>query len=395
MLDNIISVSNIIKNKKFKVKIFEIYSKLSLSFLRDFSQELRKDKEVQKYPNLIYLMFWCNNLLNSIKRDNNEFLRLGRGLAFHICPSNVPTNFIYSFLFGLLSGNSNIVKMPSKKFKEKNIILSIIKKLFKKNFYKDLRNSNSFIQYSDKDEATKKLSAISDVRIIWGGDKTINDVRKNWIPEKAIDVTFADRYSFSLINIDKLKKESNTRLFSIVKNFYYDGYMMNQMACNSPHFVFWLGKKDLRFQNKFWSILSNIVDKKFTFDEVHAVDKYSNLMENIIKNQNFLDIKRIKNNVFVVTPNSKLKNIEEIRGVNGIFFQKNIKNILMLKFFISKKCQTISYYGVSKNEFKEFLSKNNLFGVDRIVPLGQALEIDLIWDGYDVIKSLSRVISFK
>jgi len=31
----------------------------------------------------------------------NNQLRLGRGLIFHICPSNVPTNFAYSFFFGL------------------------------------------------------------------------------------------------------------------------------------------------------------------------------------------------------------------------------------------------------------------------------------------------------
>ena len=39
--------------------------------------------------------------------------------------------------------------------------------------------------------------------------------------------------------------------------------------------------------------------------------------------------------------------------------------------------------------------KNNLFGVDRLVPIGSSLEIDLIWDGYDVIKSLSREVTFK
>ena len=51
-------------------------------------------------------------------RPNNNELRLGVGLAFHITPSNMPTNFAYSLLFGLLSGNSNIIKVPSRKFPE-------------------------------------------------------------------------------------------------------------------------------------------------------------------------------------------------------------------------------------------------------------------------------------
>ena len=386
---------NIIKDKNFKIKPLEVYSKISLSFLKDFSFELRQNKNMKNFPDLIYLMYWCNECLKSIKKNNNDFLSLGRGLAFHICPSNVPTNFIYSFFFGLLSGNSNIIKMPSKHFKEKEIILSVVKKLFKKKNYKELRETNKFIEYSNKDEVTKFLSSKCDVRIIWGGDKTINTIRKYWIPEKAVDITFADRYSFTVINLDKLKKERNKNFIKIVNKFYYDGYMMNQKACNSPHFIFWVGNNNKFIQNKFWQTLNEIVDKKFNFDDVHVVEKYTNLMQNIIKIKKFTEIKRLKNNVFVLSLNNKVLNIENIRGLNGIFFQKNIKQLSDIKKFITKKCQTITYYGIDKGEFRDVLTKNNLLGVDRIVPIGKALEIDLIWDGYDVIRSLSRVITHK
>jgi hypothetical protein len=386
---------NIIKDKNFKIKPLEVYSKISLSFLKDFSFELRQNKNMKNFPDLIYLMYWCNECLKSIKKNNNDFLSLGRGLAFHICPSNVPTNFIYSFFFGLLSGNSNIIKMPSKHFKEKEIILSVVKKLFKKKNYKELRETNKFIEYSNKDEVTKFLSSKCDVRIIWGGDKTINTIRKHWIPEKAVDITFADRYSFTVINLDKLKKERNKNFINVVNKFYYDGYMMNQKACNSPHFIFWVGNNNKFIQNKFWQTLNEIVDKKFNFDDVHVVEKYTNLMQNIIKIKKFTEIKRLKNNVFVLSLNNKVLNIENIRGLNGIFFQKNIKQLSDIKKFITKKCQTITYYGIDKREFRDVLTKNNLLGVDRIVPIGKALEIDLIWDGYDVIRSLSRVITHK
>ena len=41
----------------------------------------------------------------------------------------------------------------------------------------------------------------------------------------------------------------------------------------------------------------------------------------------------------------------------------------------------------------EFVKKNHLNGVDRIVPIGQAMNIDVIWDGYETLKHLSRVIT--
>ena len=87
--------------------------------------------------------------------------------------------------------------------------------------------------------------------------------------------------------------------------------------------------------------------------------------------------------------------IENIRGKNGTFFQKNLSKLENLKKFVTKKCQTVSYFGLKKEKLKNFMAKSNLTGIDRIVPIGQALEINFSWDGYDVISSLSRVISLE
>ena len=395
MLDKKILNCDIMGKKKFAIKVSEPFNNLALDFLLDFSKGLRKFKKINLYPDLIYLIFWCGKNRNITKNIDNSHLRLGRGLIFHITPSNVPTNFIYSFFFGLLSGNSNIVKIPSKNFKEKDIILSQLKLLFKKKKYKNLEKSNCFIQYDNTFEITKKISSICDGRVIWGGDKTINDIRKIWVPERAIDISFPDRYSLSVINLDQIKKQKPNQLKLLVKKFYYDGYTMNQLACNSPHFVFWVGKKNEKLQNHFWNQLSKIAEKKFFFDDIHVVDKYTNLMENIIIQKDFNNVKMFKNNLYVIDPGKQTKQIENIRGINGTFFQKNINQINDLKQFITKKCQTISYFGFSKNNFKNFLLNNNLLGVDRVVPIGRALEIDIVWDGYEVIKTLSRIISIE
>ena len=74
----------------------------------------------EKYPDIKTLAFWCRkkNILNLQKKLQTDEPRLGLGLIFHITPSNIPTNFAYSLIFGLLTGNSNIVKIPSKKFEQ-------------------------------------------------------------------------------------------------------------------------------------------------------------------------------------------------------------------------------------------------------------------------------------
>ena len=395
ILDKVILNHIVLGNKKFEIKVTTPFNNLVIDFLVDFSNELRKFKKINSFPDLIYLIFWCNKNKNLSNYFNDNCLRLGRGLIFHICPSNVPTNFIYSFFFGLLSGNSKIVKVPSKDFKEKKIILSVVKSLFNRKKYINLKKANCFIQYNDKDEITKKISSICDARVIWGSNKTVNDIRKMWIPERAIDLTFPDRYSLSVINLDGLKKEKSDQVKLLAKRFYYDGYTMNQLACNSPHFVFWTGKINKKLQDYFWSQLNKIVEKQFVFDDVHVVDKYTNLMENIINQKDFKNIKMFKNNLYVIDPGSKTNQIENIRGINGTFFQKNINQIKDLKNFITKKCQTVSYFGFTKDQLKYFLLNNNLLGIDRVVPIGKALEIDIVWDGYETTKSLSRIISLE
>ena len=66
-----------------------------------------------------------------------------------------------------------------------------------------------------------------------------------------------------------------------------------------------------------------------------------------------------------------------------------------IKSCINNKYQTLTYFGLSKDILKNFILKNNLEGIDRIVPIGQALDISFFWDGYDINKILSRVVDLK
>ena len=96
-----------------------------LNFFNDLSNKINKYKNIDKYPDLISAAFFCRkaNILNlKDKYLNDNQIRIGRGLVFHISPSNAPTNFLYSLIFGLLTGNSNIIKVSSKNHEQVKII---------------------------------------------------------------------------------------------------------------------------------------------------------------------------------------------------------------------------------------------------------------------------------
>jgi hypothetical protein len=54
--------------------------------------------------------------------------------------------------------------------------------------------------------------------------------------------------------------------------------------------------------------------------------------------------------------------------------------------------QTLTYYGFTRAELTDFAKAATLVGLSRIVPIGQALSFDAIWDGYDLFRELTRTV---
>ena len=192
------------------------------------------------------LFLSSRNLINLKRNFSNSNIRKGLGISFHITPSNIPTNFAYSLIFGLLSGNCNIVKVPSRSFPQIDIICKEIKRTLSK--FPKLRDHIKIIKYSRNDEFTKNISLISDARLIWGGNKTIEEAKSLKTKPNNRDLYFADKNSFCIINYDEYKKLKINQIKLLALNFYNDTYLVDQNACSSPHVIFWLGKKKLRIK---------------------------------------------------------------------------------------------------------------------------------------------------
>ena len=64
-----------------------------------------------------------------------------------------------------------------------------------------MKNQMKFQNFSNK----------SDARIIWGGDKTINQFKFNTSPN-CLDITFPDRYSLAILGSDDMIKLNDSIL---------------------------------------------------------------------------------------------------------------------------------------------------------------------------------------
>lgn len=358
----------------------------AVEFLQALSKKLLQYRD---FPDIVTFGFYIrkSNILKLKEKYINEVTRIGKGLIFHISPSNVPINFAYSFLFGLLSGNSNIIKVSSKEYEQVNIICNEINILFQEEQFSLIKKTNVFIRYTNIDEVTEYISSISDGRIIWGGDETIKHIRKFPLKVRGIDISFADRYSVCILGSDEVCSADESQLKRLADNFYNDAFLFDQNACSSPQVVFWYGNNVEKAKNIFWNSVRKAASR-YDLAPVKIVDKYTNMLHNIVDYDNFKAV-LYGNEIYCLEID---KYYDNLLGRFGLFYEITLDSMEKIVSTIRDKCQTITYFGVDKTLILNTILNNNVFGVDRIVPVGMALDIGIIWDGYDIVNSLTRII---
>jgi hypothetical protein len=363
--------------------------------LNALSQELTKDVRTRAYPDVATFAFFCrkaNILKIKEKYSFDKEHRLGRGIIFHIAPSNVPVNFAYSLLCGILAGNINMVRVSSKEFEQVSIISDSIALLAKRGNYESITQRIFLVRYDRQSTATALFSSICDVRVIWGGDETISQIRKSPLPARSFDVTFADRYSLCVINADAYCNELNPE--TVAAGFYNDTYLFDQNACTAPHLLTWIGKTDNVEKAKmvFWNALYQVVKQKYKeVQPVIAVDKLTALFSQAILLDNIHKIASEDNLLWCIDMDALPTNIDEFRSSCGYFSESHIQSLSDLSAIINRKYQTLAYYGFSTEELCGFFEETHPFGIDRIVPIGHTTDFSVNWDGFDMIRTLSRI----
>jgi len=389
---------NILKDSKILVGTgiisdftFRPFEKEIIRFFSLLSKNIQSNKNAKKFTDLLTFAFFCRekNLISLSTKYSDLNLRMGLGLIFHVTPSNIPTNFAYSLVFGLLSGNSNIIRVPSKNFPQVDIICNEINKTLIK--FPKLKNNIKIIKYSKNNQLTEKISLISDARLIWGGNKTIEETKKFKTKISNRDLYFADKNSICLINFDKFKELNLKDINLLINNFYNDTYLVDQNACSSPHVIFWYSKNRVseKIKNKFWSNLNNLVEKKYKINFSGSFFKYERSIDDYLNKKN---IKILKNSdIYRVQLKNKDINLNSTKAKWGYFYERNINNINQIIKYSNEATQTLSYFGFEKDYLKKIFTNKSYKGIDRIVKIGQALSISLYWDGYDIISNLTKI----
>ena len=367
-----------------------------VDFVERLGRGLMTSPAARRHPELVALGFWARGA--NIKRMKERFdaqypdaLRLARGIAFHIAPSNVDTIFVYSLLLSMLAGNVNLVRISSRAGEQSDLLSQVLKGVVEQSS-ETLRGRIGIVRYEHDQAITDALSALCDIRVVWGGDGTVELIRKSPLSPSGTELTFPNKYSLAVIDAKAWLATENKA--AVAKDFVNDSLWFGQMACSSPRAVVWRGAQaDVdRASADFWHIVeTGAQEAGFEWEDAGAVAKLLAEQDNAITCH--ASVVPLKTN-FISVVRCPITLLGEPNGTGGGFFREfHVDTLHDLENSPRRNWQTIASHGVSPDDWKAFLLAGQPKGIDRIVPFGQALNFNAIWDGIDFLTSLTRIVS--
>jgi hypothetical protein len=338
--------------------------------------------------------FFRDSNLRKFAIKHKESRRFGRGFAFQIAPTNTPITGFYGALFSYIAGNTTITRISPEAIEQILPILEAfdalpveVNRLF--------GDGLCFVSYpKELGGVTELFSKASDVRIIWGGDSTISELKKLDVKPSCVELLFPDKFSVAAIDADKLVETTKEKMEVLARNFAADLFTFDHNACSSPKAIFWLGDREKKKQAKkmFWSSINQLlsVDKfdwHFVFkrEERGLKIKIAGQYE-LLPTSEFI-------NLFATNYPLKLQDLSLF--ANGNLLEYDISSLSSLKFLNSSKFQTICYFGIDPEEINKIRIFYGLHGFDRIVPIGQTLQMSELWDGIDFYEQLTKKYTIK
>ena len=368
----------------------EVLTACAVALLRH--ERLRRD------PAAAALAFWLRRahlkeLAQSFPAESGG-RRVPAGLVLHITPANVDTMFMYSWALSFLAGNANIVRLTTRASSLMRGLLEVLAAVFVR--HREATQGNWFVSYEHDDAVTGAFSAICDQRIVWGGDETVRRLRAIPLNPHAGERSFASKRSLSVVDATAYQAATRDYRRQLAVKMAVDVLPFGQMACSSPHQVFWVGPASVAGEGI----------RAFEADLEAAVAARSeghDLSAAVLRlNAAFAGAASgAANRVALGAHTASLEASQPAHAEQAnpcgasLLFHAVCGTVTELAVLLRPDHQTITYFGLSAEDRNRLAGLAGVAGVDRLVPIGQALDFSPHWDGYALWTDLTRHVTVR
>jgi hypothetical protein len=361
------------------------------AFLQALSARILGDPRARQLPDLVTFGYFCRKV--SVQRAQAAVSdldkRLGWGTIVHIAPSNIPINFAFSFVMGFLAGNSNIVRVPTKAYPQMALLVQLFDELAAQPQFSALGRQTAFVQTDRDSPRLEALVTQAQGIVVWGGDATVEKFRRMRKAPRCVEAYFPNRVSSVVLDAQACVDADAAALQALSRSFFNDSYLVDQNACSSPSLVFWCGDAAVCAAARaiFWAAVGKVLDEGYALDPVARIDRMLDVMRFADAAQDAVVLEQARDDLWLL----KNPHLRSLSLRFGTFLEASVATPAEIVPLLRPNEQTITTFGVRPEEVFAVLKVANT-AVDRIVPVGRALDIGMHWDGRDMLSHLSRKV---
>ncbi|MBU2977950.1 acyl-CoA reductase [Alteromonas sp. C1M14] len=359
--------------------------KTTLDFIDALSGALLRNTVCKAFPDLVALGFWLRRAnIQKVLTTLADGVYKPVGLVVHYTPANVDTMFVYSWVCALLMGNRNIVRLSSRHSEAQQLLLAVMEEVFRLPEYAQVANANQFVHFERHHPDSGAISLLADARVLWGGDDSVKAIRALPCKPRCRDISFADRYSAAFIDFHHIFENKK-----VAELLWRECEPFEQQACSSPRLLFWRGE-DIH-----WTRFVNALAAQAQ----SAAPSITRKNEQLIYNQ-WCQSEDLLDNA----EQAGALNLAHVKQWHPDLIQRHVGQYTVCCIRVDRlealldyddaRWQTLSYAGVSKDLLIKVFGSAPIEGIDRMVPLGNALTFSPQWDGYELLSQLARRVVF-
>lgn len=369
------------------------------AFVARFSQKLLTHPQARQFPEMAALGHWFRGAslrdLAAQYPARAGFLRLGRGLAFHVAPANVDSVFMYSWLLSLLAGNANLVRVSQKGSPQQDFVIDALRATLAEPVGEAVAGRFVLLTYPHDDAITGAISARCQLRVVWGGDATVATLRAIPLRPTATELCFPDRFSAAALSAEAVNALDDAGLAKLAQGFYNDAFWFAQQACSSPRLLAWVGDGAEAASTRFWAAVETEVRRRDAENSgAMTMARLAASFEYAAAGLAHLGANTLGSYPLRLVLDQGLNAaVKEIHCGNGLFLEQRADSLAALAPQFSDREQTLSVFGFTHDALAALMQTVPPRAIDRLVPIGQALDFSPVWDGQDLILSFSRLIA--
>jgi len=376
-----------------RAELQQPFAEQDFAYCQALSEALLKTPQSRDFPDLIALGFWLRqaNLKPLLAPyQQGQFIRQPLGLVFHSAPANVDSLFVYSGILSLLCGNKNVIRLSSRSGGSTAVLIEKIRALAATFPAQNARFQ--LVQCDYNSVELKALISTIDGRVLWGSDQAIQAQRQLTLPAHARELNFGHKFSLCLLGAEAVLAADNTEFQQLVQLFYRDQLTFAQQGCSSAKAVLWLGEvaQVQQAQQRFWPALTELIEQKQPLNSSEQYQALATAQQLIMSSEQQLMLTQQQSISRLAVHTLEPVFINQHQGC-GLFLELQLSNLAELNPMLTQAHQTLTAWGVEPSLLKNWLMAAHT-GIDRVMPVGQALSFSPDWDGVNLIEQFSRKV---